>query len=153
MENSTLDTNIGETLNFTDNMKSYLVSSAKWAKFLSILGFIYIAFIVIGAFSAGSILGAMGSMGGRNMAGALPGAFITGSYLVFAAIYFFPVFFMFKFASSALKSVENNDQHQMESSFHNLKRMYQYVGIFTVISLAIALIAFVVLVVGGASMM
>jgi hypothetical protein len=152
MENSTLDSNISEGISFTENMRSYLVSSAKWAKFLAILGFIYIGFMVIAAFSAGTLFSALGSMGGRSMGGALPGAAFTVTYLVVAVIYFFPILYMYKFATNALSATEGNDQYKIEESLHNLKRMYQFMGILTIIAIGVTIIAFLIAIVGAAVM-
>ena len=45
-----------EQLTLNNNSKSFLRETAKWAKFLSIMGFIGIGFMVIFSFFAGTIL-------------------------------------------------------------------------------------------------
>ena len=59
MEN--LNTNFGEEPKIdgfiiTESSKVYLAETAKWANFLAILGFIFIAIIVILAFGMGAVM-------------------------------------------------------------------------------------------------
>jgi hypothetical protein len=48
-----------ETLLITEDIRSYLYESAKWSKFLAIVGFIFTFFMVLAALSISAIMGAM----------------------------------------------------------------------------------------------
>ena len=92
----------------TENSKSFLKETAKWAYFLSIMGFIGIALLVLLALFMGTLFAKLGSLGGGVAAmGALGGGFITTIYLVFAVIYFFPVYYLYQFASKAKADQRN----------------------------------------------
>lgn len=151
MENSTLDSNVDQDIHFSQSMKEYILSTAKWSRFLSILGFIGIGFMVIGAFTVGFFVNNSASAfgGGQSAMSGIPSFLFTVLYLIFAAIYFFPVYFLFKFSSNAIKAVNNNAQSQMEESLHNLKRHYQFIGILTIIVLSIYLLIFLIGIAGG----
>src|SRR5882672_6038048 len=81
---------------------SYLSDTAKWAKFLAIVGFIVCGLIVLVAFFAGSILSATFSrygMEGGSAASSVGSAFITIIYILVALLYFFPCLYLFRFAT------------------------------------------------------
>jgi len=59
---------------------------------------------------------------------------------------------MYKFATNALSATEGNDQYKIEESLHNLKRMYQFMGILTIIAIGVTIIAFLIAIVGAAVM-
>ena len=52
-------------------------------------------------------------------------------YFVLAAIYFFPVYYLNKFAVNAKKAFKDNDSEVLTNSFEYLKSHYKFIGIFT----------------------
>ncbi|MFZ6051524.1 hypothetical protein [Halocola ammonii] len=134
MEDSTLDSKFNTEIGLTSYTLDYLQSAAKWAKFLSIVGFIGVALMVFLAFWVGNSFSAIGRGFGINQLG---GLVFTIIYLVLAAVYFFPVFFLFRFSSKALIAIRRIDQHEMDESFSNLKAMFQYMGIVTIVGLTL----------------
>jgi len=58
---------------------------------------------------------------------------IGGLYLLMAAIYFFPVYYLFQFSNKISKAFKQNDKHLLEDSFKNLKSHYKFVGVFALI--------------------
>ena len=83
-----------EQLTINTKSKSFLKEIAKWAFFLSIIGFIGIALMVLlGVFS--SVL-----FGAIPQTEQIPFDFslmLTIMYLVLAVLYFFPVYYLLKF--------------------------------------------------------
>ena len=120
----------------TDESKSFLKETAKWAYFLSIMGFIGIALLVLLALFMGTLFTTLGSLGGGVAAmGALGGGFITAIYLVIAVIYFFPVYYLFQFASKAKAAFATNNNEQLNASFEYLKSHYKFIGVLTLVTL------------------
>jgi hypothetical protein len=118
-------------LQLDQSAKDFLKETAKWAYFLSILGFVGIGLMMLIAVFAGTFFAAMGT--------AIPGASAMGSsfgvvmgivYFIIAAIYFFPVYYLFKFASNAKKAFRDNDTEALTSSLGYLKSHYKFIGIF-----------------------
>jgi len=135
---------------------AYLNETAKWAKFLAIVGFIMCGLIVIVAFFAGSIFSAAfsraGQEGGLSAAtGGIGGGFITVIYILVALLYFFPCLFLFKFASKMKVALRTNDQEQLADSFKNLKACFRFLGILTIIVLSFYALALIFLVIGAAA--
>lgn len=129
--------------------KDFLKETAKWAYFLSILGFIGVGFFVVFAIFAGAIFASLGStMGAGVFAGSL-GAFMSFIYLAIAAIYFFPVYYLFRFGSNAKRAFRENDSEALTSSLGYLKSHYKFIGIFMVSILSLYALIFVLAMLGG----
>jgi len=120
--------------------KAHLTEAARWARFLSILGFILLGLLVLAGIFAGSIFGMMGQrvsggqIGASEMAGM--GGLLAFVYIFIAVIYFFPCLFLFRFANKMKAALIANDQETLNASFQNLKILFRYVGIITIIILA-----------------
>lgn len=141
-------------LKLNETAKGFLQETAKWAYFLSILGYIGIGFIVVAAVFAGTIFAAMGKMGGgmdggMGSMGSLGGTFITILYLVIAVLYFFPVYYLNKFASNMKAAFRDNDTESLTNSFEYLKSHYKFIGILTLVIFAVYALIFVVAIVAG----
>lgn len=120
--------------------KAHLSEAARWARFLAIVGFVLIGIIVLVGLFAGSILGTMSSglsqSEFRGSAG-LIGGFFTVIYILIAAVYFFPCLFLFHFANKMKIALASSDQETLNSSFQNLKKLFRFLGILMIISLAL----------------
>jgi amino acid transporter len=134
-------------LHIDSNSHGFLREVAKWAYFLSIMGYIAIALLVVVAIFAGTIFSSMGSMGGGMSM--LPGTFITVLYLLFAVLYFFPVYYLNKFASNMKSALAHNNNEALTTSFEYLKSHYKFIGILTIVMLSIYALFFIVAIIGG----
>ncbi|HEU4574060.1 MAG TPA: DUF5362 family protein [Chitinophagaceae bacterium] len=117
--------------------RAHLSEAARWAKFLSIVGFILCGLLVLVGIFAGAIFSSVTS-GFNEMSGmtnVMAGSF-TVIYLVIAAIYFFPCLFLNRFATKMKAALAADNQELLNTSFQNLKIMFRYVGILTIIILA-----------------
>ena len=130
-------------LQLTQTAKDFLKETAKWAYFLSILGFVFIGLMVIIAIFAGTIFGSMGSMPGMGGMGGSFGALIGVVYFIIAALYFFPVYYLMKFASNAKRAFRENDTEALTSSLGYLKSHYKFVGIMMLSILVLYALIFV----------
>ena len=135
-------------LQLDQTAKDFLKETAKWAYFLSIVGFVGIGLMILVAVFAGTIFASMGSaMGGAF--GSSFGAAMGFVYVFIAAIYFFPVFYLFKFSVNAKKAFRENDSEALSSSLGYLKSHYKFIGIFMVAILALYALIFVFGIIGA----
>ena len=140
-------------LQLTDQAKSFLKEIGKWAMFLSIVGFIFMGLFVLLALLMFSMGSAMGSIGGAGI-----GAFGAAGglvYLIMALIYFFPIRYLYMFASKIKAAFNNSNSQQMTDALENLKSHYKYIGIMMIIVLsfyALAIVIGIVAAIGAASM-
>lgn len=131
MENS-LDSNLENSagLKITDQAKSFILETAKWAKFLAIVGFVFIGLMVLGAFF---MLIAGASLPGMGGAGAGVGVM----YLLMALLYFFPTYYLFIFANKIKVGLTQSSQNDVDAGFENLKSTFKFMGILMIIVLGI----------------
>lgn len=135
-------------LQLDQTAKDFLKETAKWAYFLSIVGFVGIGLMLVIAVFAGTIFASMGSaMGGAF--GSSFGAAMGFVYVFIAAIYFFPVFYLFKFSVNAKKAFRENDSEALSSSLGYLKSHYKFIGIFMAAILALYALIFVFGIIGA----
>ena len=128
---------------------SVLRESAKWAYFLAIVGFVGIALLVVFSFFVGSFYSTMTEMSGQaNPMSDIDNGVFTAIYLLIAVLYFFPVYYLFKFASSTKAALANSDSDMLTNGLTYLKSHYKYIGILMLIILSIYLLIFVFAMIG-----
>ena len=140
-------------LQVTAESRMYLAETAKWAKFLAIVGFVMMGFMVLFGLFFGTIMGGMMSGLGEEAGGAF-GA-MSGAmglvYVVMAGIYFFPCYYLLKFANQTKAALASNDSYSLTEALKNQKSVYKFWGIFMIIILAFYALGFVVALIGGAA--
>ena len=142
-----IDDNMGGFALNTE-IKAYLSETARWAKFLSIVGFVMMGFAVLIAFSIGSVLTYLGL--GRELGGPSPFIF-TFFMLLGLLLYVFPVLYTYRFATKMQTALQEDNEADLTASFSNLKSYYKFVGILTIISLGFYALGFImILLTGGA---
>lgn len=115
---------------------AYLGETARWARFLAIVGFIFCAFFVLIAIFAGSLFaGAFGRLGGIGGMGAIGGVMLSFFYFALAVLCFFPCLYLYHFASKMQIALRNNVQEELNQSFRSLKSCYRFLGILMIILL------------------
>lgn len=132
MNNNIFDQSVADELKLTPLAEMYLLETAKWGKFISIVGFIFVGIFVFFAvfsnmFFESSVLGSS--------------LLQTLFFLLYAVIYFFPLFYLFKFSTKITIAINNRDSLVAEESFENLKSIYKFMGILLIISLGIMVIS------------
>jgi hypothetical protein len=138
-------------LQVDQEVSGYLAETAKWAKFLSIVGFVMTGLMVILSFFAGAIMTFYASAMGAGEAGMPPmaGGFFTVIYLLFALLIFFPYLYLYNFANKMQAALRSSNQEELTKSFANLKSCFKFVGVLTLICLAFYALAFVIGLIAG----
>lgn len=127
----------------------YLSETARWGRFLSIIGLILCALFVIFSFFAGAIMSTVGSQFSGMFA--MGGAFLTVIYLLIALLYFFPCLYLYRFSTKLKMALISYDQTLLNTSLRNLKACFRYIGILTLIIICFYALAIVVAVIGAAT--
>jgi hypothetical protein len=145
MENS-LDSNFENAsgLKITQQAKSFILETAKWAKFLAIVGFVFIGLMVIGAFFMLIAGAALPGMGGA-------GAGVGILYLLMALLYFFPTYYLLIFANKIKVGISQSIQNDVDTGFENLKSMFKFMGILMIVVLGIYALFIVIALIAGLS--
>lgn len=132
-----------EQLLINNRSRNYLKEISKWTFFLSIIGFIGIAFmIVLGVFSKVLYGEAFNALYGNQ----LPfdfGLLMTGIYLVFALVYFFPILYLFKFSRKLKIALSSKNDDTLADALEMLKSHYKFIGVFMIIILSLYAMLFI----------
>jgi len=134
----------------TQEIKSYLYETAKWGKFLSIVSFILISLmilVIIGMLVFGGV--AMSALGGTDAMAGMGLGFMAVFYGFFIAIYLIPTLYLYRFSSKMKIALDANDQESLSSSFMNMKSMFKFWGIFTIIFIGFYALIFLFAIIGG----
>ncbi len=126
---------------FTPEIQKYLLTTAKWAKFLSIVSFVTIGFMVLVFIFAGSFLGSSPLGGGPEMLGAAP---VLAIYAVILMIYIFPTLYLYRFSTNIKRGINSNDNELVTTSFLNLKKCFAFIGILTAIFVGLYLLMIII---------
>lgn len=136
-------------LKVTEDIRSYLYETAKWTRFLSIVGFVICALIIIFAFSVPAILSAVAVRMPANPLARVSSGLFTIPYLLIGLLYFYPSLLLFKFANAAKTAVLYNDQPAFSIAIGKMKSFFKFWGILTIIAIALNLLLFLFMVVAG----
>jgi len=127
-------------LQLTETAKGFLKETAKWAYFLSIIGYIGLGMLVLFAFFAASLFASVG--GSMGVMGALGTTFITVLYLIIALIYFFPIYYLNKFASNMKAALKSDNTESLTTSLGYLKSHYKFIAVLTIVGIVAYLLMF-----------
>ena len=125
-------------LRITPPSAEFLRSAARWGKFLAIVGFIVIGFMVLmrlgtGAFMSGMMQDMNNTVGVMS---ALGGSFFTIFYLLFSLLYFFPVLYLYRFSSKLQRGLDLQSEAEIDEAFKNLKSLLKFIGVLIIVVLA-----------------
>lgn len=139
----------------TNRAKNFLATAASWGKFLAIMGFIGTAIMVLAGIVMIFVGAAASGFSGLNqnpVFGALGGVGIGFIYLILALVYFFPSLYLFNFSSKTKASIRNSESLELEEGFKNLKSLFMFMGISTIVMIALYFLIIIFALIAGASM-
>lgn len=127
----------GEILALNQASRNYLLETTKWARFLAIIGFVFIGLMAVGiivaAFFSSSVIGMFPTGGG---------IFFLVYLIVMSLVYVFPILFLYRFANHTKLAVKGNDMQHLNTGLKNLKSLYKFMGIFMIVVLVIYALIF-----------
>lgn len=141
MENSDL---LNYDLQLSNASQIYLNEAAKWGKFISIIGFIGCGIILILAFFVPTIYSSLSTLQGLPSQIASDSTIgITIVYLLMSVLLFFPCLFLYRFSTKMKLALKAVSQEKFDESFKNLKSLFKFYGIFTIVMLSIYGLVFI----------
>jgi hypothetical protein len=140
-----------------------LRTSAKWSTFLAIIGFIAIGFMLIAALVVGMTLNTItshpsieGMEGMQEMQNMNPVfgimKYLPLLYILIAVIYFFPVYYLFKYASGMKKALNFRNSEMVADALTYLKSHHKFLGIMTIVVISLYILFFIGAMIFAASM-
>lgn len=125
-----------------NEIKGYLLETAKWGKFLAIIGYIGMGFLLlIGVlFIVGfSIFNSVTEVG-------FPMRIIGLLYILVSVAYYFPLKYLYSFSAQLKQGLNPENQQTVNYGFENLKSLFKFMGIFTIVVLSLYILIIVVMV-------
>jgi len=133
MEN--FDNNVqGEhTFMNSTEITNYLMETAKWGKFLAITGYVSIGLLALLAVFMMIGMSTMSDFSGTDF----PMGAVGFIYIIMGAVYYFPVTYLYKYAVQIKKGLQSNDPTTITAGFQNLKSLFKFMAIVTIVILSI----------------
>ncbi|MNU94577.1 hypothetical protein D3C71_845630 [compost metagenome] len=135
----TLDQNIeleSDKLKISNSIKENLIATAKWPRFLAIMGFIF-----VGISGIASLFLLVTSM----LSGYGPLVLVSLIYVVLTIVMLFPALYLIRFAVATEKGLGSNKQGEFDYAIENLKSLFKFMGIYTIVTIALYIIYVIVL--------
>ena len=125
-------------------VRSHLAETARWGKFLAIVGFIGCGLLLIGGpiFAMSPKL-VNASLSDESAPANISPAVIIVYVLVADLLYFLPCLFLFRFSQKMKLALATDNQADLTIGFQNLKVLFRFVGILTIIFLSLYVLAIV----------
>jgi len=126
--------------------QSYLRDAARWARFLSLAGFVFCGLFVVFALVALTLLaGLFNTMGTSPASGGMGPVPIALVCIGIAALNFFPNLYLYNFAGRMRVALQNNDQDHLSTAFRNIRALLRFVGVLMIIAVGLFLLIFLLL--------
>jgi hypothetical protein len=131
----------------TETMLLYLKGASPWLRFIGILGMVGSGICALGGVISFTAIAFMASLwseipgmedfpGFGAGAGAGASAIFGLYFLAFAAIYFFPSYFIYNFGAKIHTYLRTSADQDLEKAFKSNKSLWKFLGILSIISLA-----------------
>jgi hypothetical protein len=136
-----------DPLILNDRAVSGLETASKWAFFLSILGYVLVGLMVL--MSVIMLFASISKLGTGI------GVLIFALYMAIAGLYFIPIRLLQLFADGTKTALARNDETAMGEALEKLGKHYRFIGILTIVIMALYGLVFVfsLLKLGGMGMM
>ena len=123
-----------------------LREAGKWARFLAIVFLISIALAVVFIIIFGGTMLAMTGFGAE--AGVVGGfLFVVGAIAL--ALYIYPIIKLYQFGTKIMAAVDNGNSVVASESYNALRGMFKFLGILTIIGLALQALQMIILLFSG----
>lgn len=120
-------------LEMNEDAMDHLRETAKWANFLAILGIIVLSLMVLAGIFMTLIATAALPIGG---------IFMFLMYVVLAAVYAMPIYYLYKFAQTTRYALNSLNSFQLAEALGYLKSTFKFMGILAIAMLCLYALIF-----------
>lgn len=142
---------LNNDLQVTPPVYNYLNETARWGKFLAILGFIGCGLMLLLSFFVSTIM--MSIPPYNQMTGGLASSMpvvITIIYIALALLFFIPCLYLYRYSVKMKSALSTQSQEEWEASLSNLKSLFKFYGIMCIVILSLYALIFILAMVAGA---
>lgn len=133
MENIENAQPVDNQLAINDEIRGYLLETSKWGKLLAIVGYVGMGILLlIGLFFIVglSIFSSFSGVG-------FPMRIMGFIYILISVLYYFPLKYLYNFSIQLKQGLNSTNQLTVTTGFENLKSLFKFMGIFTIVVLSI----------------
>lgn len=132
-----------ENLTLNKTSLAWLFQTARWAKFIAIIGYILIGFLILVGIFIGFVLNFLNQdMANLTQSPQISSTVLAIIYVGMAILYFFPVHYLFQFSNRFINAFKAEDEESLNASFEYLKMHYKFIGILMIVMLVIYALLF-----------
>ena len=113
----------------TPAVSRILQQTQPWARLISIMGFVSVAFMMIGGVAAGAI-----GLATQNVQAAV----LVIVYPLLAVLYIFPSMYLMRYSNRIREFVSQGQPAQLEAALDAQRSFFKFVGILTLAGIAVA---------------
>ena len=125
----------------------YLMETRKWGKFLAVVGFIGVGMMVLIGLGMMTFFSTF-MPANANMPFS-PG-FLGIFYVLIAVMYYFPSLYLLRFSNKTKLALNNLSQEELTAAFQNLKSVFKFFGVMTLIVFILYAVILIGAMIGGA---
>ena len=140
MENIENTQPVENLISINREIKGYLLETSKWGKFLAIIGFIGMGFLLL----AGVVLSVGFSFFNSVSGLGFPMRIMGLIYILVSVLYYFPLKYLYNYSIQLKQGFNSTDQKTITSGFKNLKSIFKFMGIFTIVVLSLYVLIIIV---------
>ncbi|HXS37421.1 MAG TPA: hypothetical protein VN721_12025 [Flavipsychrobacter sp.] len=115
--------------------KSYMLETARWAKFLAILGFIAVGLVFLLAIVLFIFI--IGNGNAFDLSNGSQIGFKALVYAIGAPLYFYPAYALYKFSRLIKTALVTSNKLLFDNALKYLKGLFKYLGILAIINIAL----------------
>lgn len=130
-------------LNLTPAALKYLKTAARWAKFLALMGFVFVGLMILAGLFIGVIYNITESDMMMDQEMSIPSLLLSFLYISLAVILLIPNLFMNSFANKMVKSIEKRDEILVSKSFRSLKNWFLYFFLSVVVLIILYIVGLI----------
>lgn len=124
-------------LSVDEEGKAQLLETARWTKFIAIVGFVFLGLLLLLGLFAGFGVSALGDVYVEAAMGAGFGVGMMMVYLLMGLLYFFPIFYLYKYATLIKPAIQHSNQEQFNLALSYQRRMFKFIGIMFLVILGL----------------
>ncbi|MDR1591795.1 MAG: DUF5362 family protein [Prevotellaceae bacterium] len=147
-EKNTVEQPVPQEITLTEASKGYLVTAAKWSKFLAIVNFIAAGLLIVLSIVIALFRNALAS-------GIYDGVTFTVLVIVYIGLgilCLFMAYYLFDFARETLAAIPAADASVLENAFLRMKSYWKFNGILTIVVVLMCIISIAVGITAGSLM-
>lgn len=137
-------------LGVDEEARAHLLETARWTKFIAIIGFVILGLLILVGILMGLGLSVASQMYDTANLGSAFGTAMMVMYLVLSLLYFFPILYLYKFSVLIKPAIHTGNQQQFNLALSYQKRMYKFIGIMLLVVFGLYAVMIIAAILGAA---